>query len=875
MTSKEIRKQFLDFFASKDHKIVPSAPMVVKGDPTLMFTNAGMNQFKEWFLGNSPILYHRVADSQKCLRVSGKHNDLEEVGHDSYHHTMFEMLGNWSFGDYFKKEAIAWAWELLTEVYGLDKERLYATVCEGSKEDNLAPDDEALEIWKQYLPEERIIYGNKKDNFWEMGETGPCGPCSEIHIDLRNDAERAKVPGVELVNQGHPLVIEIWNLVFIQYNRKADGSLEALPMKHVDTGMGLERLVMAINGKESNYDGDMFQSIISEISRLCGKEYGTNEDVDVAMRVIADHIRAISFSIADGQLPSNVKAGYVIRRILRRAVRYGYTFLGFDQPFLCRLVPSLVEVMGEAYPELVKQQNLIVNVIREEEEAFLRTLAKGIGQINAIMASNTGDKVISGKDAFTLYDTFGFPIDLSELIARENGFTIDIPAFESELAKQKERARNAAAVKTGDWVEVRSCDSHTFLGYDTLEADVNIVKYRVVNSKNKDLYQIVFDNTPFYAESGGQVGDSGYIVSESGEKINILNTLKENNLSIHIADRIPSDPASSFHAQVNEERRQETANNHTATHLLHFALRRVIGEHIEQKGSYVAPDYFRFDFSHFEKIPADKLKEVERMVNSMIRANYGRKEYRNIPIDEAKSMGAMALFGEKYGDRVRAIRFGDSIELCGGTHTSATGNIGMLKIISESAVAAGVRRIQAVTGKYVEQLMDEGEERMNRIREFFDNVPDVVKAIAKLFKENEEFKKAIAEVQKTRVAAIKKELIEKSEVVNGIRIFVARDIICANEVMKEVAFELHREYTSAALAAAYMTTDNKPSLLLMYTDDLVENGANAGKDIKEAARLVNGGGGGQKFLATAGGKNPEGLAAALVNMIETATHLLQ
>lgn len=869
MTSKEIRKQFLDFFASKGHKIVPSAPMVVKGDPTLMFTNAGMNQFKDWFLGNSPIQYPRVADSQKCLRVSGKHNDLEEVGHDSYHHTMFEMLGNWSFGDYFKKEAIAWAWELLTEVYRLDKERLYATVFEGCEKDGLGPDTEALEIWKQYLPEDRIIYGNKKDNFWEMGDTGPCGPCSEIHIDLRDEKERKAVPGRDLVNKSDPLVIEIWNLVFIQYNRKADGTLELLPHRHVDTGMGFERLVMAVNGNKSNYDGDMFQDIIRRIEELSGHRYGESEQVDVAMRVIADHIRAISFSIADGQLPSNVKAGYVIRRILRRAVRYGYTFLGFTEPFLCRLVPVLVDIMGDAYPELVKQQALIENVIREEEEAFLRTLAKGIGLINSVMEKNADSRRISGKDAFILYDTYGFPIDLSELIARENGYTIDMEGFEKELAAQKARARNAAAVEAGDWVVLDGTDEHSFVGYDTLEADVKIVKYRTVKSKNKEVYQLVFDTTPFYAESGGQVGDCGYIESSDGERINIVNTIKENNLSIHIAERIPSDPSSAFHAVVDAQKRQDTANNHTATHLLHYALRTVLGTHIEQKGSYVSPAYFRFDFSHYEKIPADKLKEVERLVNRLIRSDFPRQEYRNIPITEAKSMGAMALFGEKYGDKVRAIRFGDSIELCGGTHTSSTGRIGMLKIVSESAVAAGVRRIQAVTGSYVEDLIDGVEDQISCIRAFFENTPDIVASLKKLVAENESFRKSMEEVARERVAALKKSMAEKSETsASGIRIFVATGVY-SPEIIKEVAFQLRKEYTRAAMVAAFMTHDNRPSLLLMYTDDLVAAGANAGKDVKAAAAYIRGGGGGQAFLATAGGKDADGLAAALTAMLET------
>ena len=853
---------------------MPSAPMVVKGDPTLMFTNAGMNQFKDWFLGNTPILYPRVADSQKCLRVSGKHNDLEEVGHDSYHHTMFEMLGNWSFGDYFKKEAIAWAWELLTEVYGLDKDRLYATVFEGCASDGLDADNEALEIWKAFLPEDRILMGNRKDNFWEMGDTGPCGPCSEIHIDLRDDGERSRVPGRELVNKGDPLVIEIWNLVFIQYNRKADGSLEPLPRKHVDTGMGLERLVMAINGNKSNYDGDMFQSIIAKISELSGRKYGAGKDTDVAMRVVADHIRAICFSIADGQLPSNVKAGYVIRRILRRAVRYGYTFLGFRTPFLCRLVDVLVETMGEAYPELERQKPLVEKVIKEEEEAFLRTLEKGIILMDNVMQKCEDTRRISGKDAFVLYDTFGFPLDLSELIAREHGFTIDIDGFEKELAAQKERARNAAAVEAGDWVVLEDTDEHGFVGYDTLEADVRIVKYRVVKAKNKEMCQIVFDRTPFYAESGGQVGDRGCITGSDGKKIAVVNTIKENNLSIHITAGLPSSPEGVFHAEVDGIKRNETAANHSATHLLHYALRSVLGTHIEQKGSYVCPEYFRFDFSHYEKIPSDRLRAVERMVNSMIRSDIPLQEYRDMPISEAKDMGAMALFGEKYGDRVRVIRFGDSVELCGGTHASSTGRIGMLKIVSESAVAAGVRRIQAVTGRYVEDLMDGVEDQFVAIRSFFENTPDIINSIKKLVAENESFRKSLEEVARERAAALKKSLVEKSSVSsNGIRVFKAQGIF-SPEVIKEVAFELHREYENAAMAAAFLTPDKKPGLLLMYTDDLVKGGANAGKDIKAAAAFIKGGGGGQPFLATAGGKDADSLATAFAIMMETIDKLV-
>ncbi|MBR2947615.1 MAG: alanine--tRNA ligase [Bacteroidales bacterium] len=867
MTSKEIRQTFLDFFASKGHQIVPSAPMVVKGDPTLMFTNAGMNQFKDWFLGNSPILYPRVADSQKCLRVSGKHNDLEEVGHDSYHHTMFEMLGNWSFGDYFKKEAISWAWELLTEVYKLDKDRIYVTVFEGSESDNVELDEEARGYWKEHISEDRIILGNKKDNFWEMGDTGPCGPCSEIHIDLRSDSERAEIPGAELVNKGHHLVIEIWNLVFIQYNRKSNGTLELLPHKHVDTGMGFERLVMAINGNESNYQGDMFTDIIDSISALSGKKYGVNKDIDVAMRVIADHIRAISFSIADGQLPSNIKAGYVIRRILRRAVRYGYTFLDFNEPFLCRLVPTLVNVMGDAFPELKAQQSLIEKVIKEEEEAFLRTLSRGIGLINGIIEKNSDTKVISGKDTFTLYDTFGFPLDLSELIAKEHGFSIDVEGFEQELNKQKERARAAAAVEEGDWVILQEEATSNFVGYDNLECDVNIIKYRTVKTKGKELYQLVFDQSPFYAESGGQVGDSGYIQSLSDEKINIINTIKENNLNIHLADRIPAKPEDTFRAVVDGEKRQNTANNHTATHLLHFALRQVLGTHIEQKGSYVSPGYLRFDFSHYEKVSKEHLKEVERIVNRLIRADIHKEEYRDIDIDQAKEMGAMALFGEKYGNKVRAIQFGDSIELCGGTHAASTGNLGMIKITSESAVAAGIRRIEAVTGAQVEIVLDQVEEQLSAAKEFFDNTPNLLNSIAKMVRENESYRKAIEEVDKERVASLKKQVESNANIINGIKVFALKGVF-RPDIVKEVAFRLHNENTHAVMFAAFQTLDAKPSLLIMYTDDLVKDGANAGKDIKEVARLVNGGGGGQNFLATAGGKNVEGLPAAFDKMMD-------
>jgi len=868
MTSQEIRNKFLEFFASKQHMVVPSAPMVVKGDPTLMFTNAGMNQFKDLFLGNAPIVHNRVADSQKCLRVSGKHNDLEEVGHDTYHHTMFEMLGNWSFGDYFKKEAISWAWELLTEVYKLDKNRLYATVFEGDEKDGVPMDNEAREFWLQYLPADHIILGDKHDNFWEMGETGPCGPCSEIHIDLRDDAEIAKLPGRELVNQSDPLVIEIWNLVFMQFQRMADGHLEPLPKKHVDTGMGLERLVMAINGNKSNYDGDMFQSLIHRLEELSGLKYGEDRKVSVAMRVISDHIRAISFSIADGQLPSNVKAGYVIRRILRRAVRYGYTFLHFDTPFLCRLVATLVDNMGQAYPEIVKQQTLIEKVIKEEEEAFLRTIEKGGRLISSIMEKNQDTKIISGHDAFVLYDTYGFPLDLSELIARENGFTVDEDEFQEELKQQKERARNAAAKEEGDWMVLSPCDSTEFVGYDETESDVHIVRYRTVKTKGKELFELVFDRTPFYAEMGGQVGDAGILTSESGESINVLNTIKENGLPIHIVERFPEDPTELFHAVIDKEKRQNTANNHTATHLLHYALRTIIGTHIEQKGSFVAPGYFRFDFSHFEKIAPEKLKEVERMVNRLIRQDFHKEEFRDLPIEEARAKGAMALFGEKYGNKVRCIKFGDSIELCGGTHVEATGNIGMFKILSESAVAAGIRRIEATTGKNVEDMLDMLEGQLASARMLIGNTPDLMVGLKKLMGENAQFKAQMEEAEKERKAALKKKLIEDKLETGGITLFRLRGTY-RSETVRDVAFELHNEFTNAALAAAITTPDGKPFLVMMYTDDLVQKGANAGKDVKEAAKFILGGGGGQPFLATAGGKNADGISAAFDKLLES------
>ena len=861
MTSKEIRKAYLDFFASKGHTIVPSAPMVVKNDPTLMFTNAGMNQFKDWLLGNSPAPFPRATDSQKCLRVSGKHNDLEEVGHDTYHHTMFEMLGNWSFGDYFKNEAIDWAWELLTEVYKIDKDRLYATVFEGSAEDGTALDSEARDRWLTHLPADRVLLGNKHDNFWEMGDTGPCGPCSEIHVDLRDDAERQAIPGAELVNKGHHLVIEIWNLVFMQYNRKADGSLELLPHRNVDTGMGFERLCMTLQGKKSNYDTDVFTGMIGKIEELSGKKYGSDENVDVAMRVIADHIRAISFSIADGQLPSNVKAGYVIRRILRRAVRYGYTFLGFNEPFLCRLVGQLVDDMGEFYPEIAKQQTLIEKVIREEEMAFLRTLDRGIKLIESIMEKSSDTKVIKGEDAFTLYDTFGFPIDLSELIASERGFSIDLKGFETELQKQKERARNATANEFGDWVEFHHCDEVEFLGYDFTEVEgALLARHRKVKQKNREMIQLVFDRTPFYGEMGGEVGDSGWIESENGERIRILDTVKENNLTIHIAEKLPSDCSCPFKLTVDAQRRQNIANNHSCTHLLHQALREILGSHVEQKGSYVTPDYFRFDFSHFEKLSDEQIDRLEKRVNELIRQNNPLCEKRDGTMEEANRMGAMALFGEKYGDKVRIVKFGESVELCGGCHTSATGNIGFFKIVSESAIAAGIRRIEAKTGLEAENAVDVMEHALRSAKALFNNAPDLAAAIGKLIAENDAFKKEIEAVAKEKAASLKQILVDSAKDINGVNVVVIRTD-SDPALLRNAAFMLQKEASNFAMIAAF-AHEGKPQLMVMYSADLVAKGHNAGADVKEAAKAILGGGGGQPGLATAGGKNVDGLDEA-------------
>ena len=869
LTAKEIRESFKNFFESKGHQIVPSAPMVIKDDPTLMFTNAGMNQFKDIILGNHPAKYKRVADSQKCLRVSGKHNDLEEVGHDTYHHTMFEMLGNWSFGDYFKKEAIEWAWEYLVEVLKLDPNRLYATVFEGNPQENLERDNEAAAIWGQFLPADRIINGNKHDNFWEMGDTGPCGPCSEIHIDLRSDAEREAVSGLTLVNQSHPQVIEIWNLVFMQYNRKADGSLEGLPAKVIDTGMGFERLCMALQQKTSNYDTDVFQPIIKEIAQMAGIQYGADAQSDIAMRVIADHIRTISFSITDGQLPSNAKAGYVIRRILRRAVRYGYTFLNQKQAFMYKLLPVLISNMGDAYPELVSQKGLIEKVIKEEEESFLRTLETGIRLLDKTMsdAKAAGQNVINGKDVFTLYDTFGFPLDLTELILRENGMTPDIEEFHAEMQKQKERARNAAAVETGDWIVLKE-GTTTFVGYDYTEYEVSILRYRQVKQKSQTLYQLVLDYTPFYAESGGQVGDTGVIVSEF-ETLEIIDTKKENNLPVHIAKKLPEQLDAPMMACVDTDKRAACAANHSATHLLDEALREVLGEHVEQKGSLVTPDSLRFDFSHFQKVTDKEIREVEHLVNAKIRQNIPLTEYRNIPIAEAKELGAIALFGEKYGDEVRVIQFGKSVEFCGGTHVKATGHIGMMKIVSESSVAAGVRRIEAYTGARVEEMLDTIQDTLTDLKALFNNAPDLANAIRKYIDENAGLKKQVDEFMKEKEAQIKQTLLKNIQEINGIKVIKTCMPIPA-EAIKNIAFQLRGEITENLFYVAGTVDAQKPLLTVMLSDNLVAGGLNAGKLVKDAAKLIQGGGGGQAHFATAGGKNADGLHAAVDKVIELA-----
>jgi alanyl-tRNA synthetase len=874
MTSKEIRTTFLNFFKNKGHEIVPSAPMVVKNDPTLMFTNAGMNQFKDIFLGNETGKANRIVDTQKCLRVSGKHNDLEEVGHDTYHHTMFEMLGNWSFGDYFKKEAIDWAWELLHKVYGIPADRLYATVFEGSEKEGSEKDTEAFDLWKQYLPENRILLGNKKDNFWEMGDTGPCGPCSEIHIDLRPDAERAATPGESLVNKDNPLVIEVWNLVFMQFNRKADGSLESLPAKHVDTGMGFERLCMALQGVTSNYDTDIFQPLIGKIAELSGKKYGDDKDSDIAMRVVADHLRAISFSIADGQLPSNVKAGYVIRRILRRAVRYGYTFLGFDKPFICELVGTLVNEMGGTFPELVKQQQLIEKVIHEEELSFLRTLEIGINMLDKLVreSKKQNKKQINGTDIFTLYDTYGFPLDLTELILKEHGLQADKEGFDLEMQKQKNRARNAAAIEVDDWVVIKEGESE-FVGYDHTSVETEILRYRKVKQKDKDFYQIVLSATPFYAEMGGQVGDSGLLESDSDsepESIEIFDTKKENNLSVHLAQRLPLNLSGTFVASINIDKRTAAECNHSATHLLHYALRKVLGTHVEQKGSFVSSEVLRFDFSHFQKVNYDEIREVEKLVTKAIRDNIPLDEYRNISIDEARSMGAMALFGEKYGDRVRVIQFGDSVELCGGTHIRQTGNIGAFRIVSEGSIAAGIRRIEAVTAEQCENFLYMQQDLLYSIREMFNNAPNLKQALQKFFAENQELRKTVEEFKKENLALVKKELAKQVKDINGVNTLIIRGCYTP-DVVKEIALQLRGEFTDKFLFIGGSDADNRPSLTLMLSDDLVKNGFDASKLIRSAAKHIQGGGGGQAHLATAGGKNVDGLSAAIDEILNAVT----
>ncbi len=861
MTSTEIRRTFLDFFASKQHHIVPSAPMVVKNDPTLMFTNAGMNQFKDWFLGNEPAKWSRVADSQKCLRVSGKHNDLEEVGHDTYHHTMFEMLGNWSFGNYFKEDAIAWAWELLTEVYKIDKDKLYVTIFGGDKFDNMAEDTEALEIWKKYISEDRILRGSKKDNFWEMGDTGPCGPCSEIHVDIRDEAEKAKIPGDKLVNNDHPQVIEIWNNVFIQYNRQANGSLVPLPAKHVDTGMGFERLCMVLQGKQSNYDTDVFTPLLAEISKLTGIPYGKDQKSDVAMRVIADHLRAVTFAIADGQLPSNVKAGYVIRRILRRAVRYAYSFLNMREPLMFKLVSVLESQMGEFFPELKRNHTLIERVIHEEEASFLRTLATGIVKFNQYITSHPDQKVINGEFAFEMYDTFGFPIDLTQLMSRELGWDVDMENFSLKLEEQKNRSRRDATVSTDDWHVLEASESTEFLAYDTTEADIKISRYRKITAKGKDVYQLVFDRTPFYAESGGQTGDTGILVS-ANENLQVIDTRKENNLIVHIVENLPENPDTSFMAVVDTDRRTATANNHSATHLLHYSLRKVLGTHVEQKGSFVGPDYLRFDFSHFQKVTDAELLEIEKMTNRLVRENAKRDEYRSVGMDEAISMGALAFFGEKYGDKVRVIKYGDSVELCGGTHVDATGQIGLVKIVSEGAIASGIRRIEAITASKAEEYVYEKEAMIEGLKQLVKSPTEPLKAVQQLIDQNSEMRKAIQVMNHEKALKLKDELVTKVENINGMN-FLATRINADASAAKDIAFGMRAEVENLFLVLG-SENDGKATLSVLVSDELIASkGMNAGNIVRELAKSIQGGGGGQAGFATAGGKNPQGLDEAL------------
>ncbi|MBR4644336.1 MAG: alanine--tRNA ligase [Bacteroidaceae bacterium] len=872
MTANEIRDSFKKYFESKGHVIVPSAPMVVKDDPTLMFTNAGMNQWKDIILGTRDPEPRRRADSQKCLRVSGKHNDLEEVGHDTYHHTMFEMLGNWSFGDYFKEGAIDMAWEYLVDVLKLDPKDLYVTVFEGSPEENLVRDDEAAGYWLKHVPADHIINGNKHDNFWEMGDTGPCGPCSEIHLDSRTPEEKAKVPGREMVNKDDPQVIEIWNIVFMQYERKADGHLEPLGMNVIDTGMGFERLVRAIQGKHSNYDTDVFQPIIKAIGDLSGYKYGDKEETDVAMRVIADHLRTIAFSIADGQLPGNAKAGYVIRRILRRAVRYAYTFLGQKEAFMYRLLPVLIQEMGATYPELEAQRELITKVMKEEEDSFLRTLETGIKLLDGVMKETkaAGKSEIAGEKAFTLFDTYGFPLDLTELICRENGLTVDEAGFNVEMEKQKARARNAAQVEMGDWHIVSESQSEngeisTFVGYDYTEYSCHIVKYREVKQKKGVVYEAILDQTPFYGEMGGEVGDTGVLVGEN-ETIKVLDTKKENGVSIHLLERIPTNPEAEFMACVDVDRRRAIEANHSCTHLLDEALKEVLGNHVEQKGSLVTPDYLRFDFSHFEKVTPEQIREVEHLVNERIRENLPLQEYRDTPIEEAKKLGAIALFGEKYGDKVRVVQFGSSVEFCGGCHAKSTGCIGMVRIISESSIAAGVRRIEAITGKAVEEVMDKQQDLLNGLRSLFNNAPDLMATIRKAINDNAELKKQVEDTMREKAAELKKQMVEKKQEIKGVTVLRAYTTLNA-EFVKDIAFQLRSEVENSLIVVGSVA-DGKPLLTAAASDNVVADGVNIGKNIREAAKLIQGGGGGQPHFATAGGKNPEGIHAAVEKLIE-------
>ena len=871
MTAKEIRESFKKFFESKQHLIVPSAPMVVKDDPTLMFTNAGMNQFKDIILGNATPKSRRQADSQKCLRVSGKHNDLEEVGHDTYHHTMFEMLGNWSFGDYFKKEAISWAWEYIVDVLKIDPKDLYATVFEGSPEEGLSRDEEAASIWEQFLPKDHIINGNKHDNFWEMGDTGPCGPCSEIHIDSRSEEEKAQTPGRELVNKDHPQVIEIWNLVFMQFNRKADGSLEGLPAKVIDTGMGFERLVRTLQGKTSNYDTDVFQPLIKVLGDMAGCKYGDDEKKDIAMRVVVDHLRAIAFAIADGQLPSNAKAGYVIRRILRRAVRYGYTFLGQKEAFIYKLVPTLVEEMGEAFPEIAAQQKLVMKVMQEEENSFLRTLENGIRLLQDVIDQTKaeGKTEVAGDKAFNLFDTFGFPLDLTELICREQGLSVDEKGFDVCMQAQKNRARNAAEVKMGDWVYVGEDGTESeFVGYDYTEHPTHIIKYREVQQKKRTAYEVILDKTPFYGEMGGEVGDSGVLVSEN-EEIKVIDTKKENGVAIHIVDKLPLQPEAEFMACVDVERRRAIEANHTCTHLLDEALRQVLGAHVEQKGSLVTADSLRFDFSHFEKVTAEQLREVEHIVNAKIRQDIPLKEYRDYPIEEAKKLGAIALFGEKYGDRVRIVQFGTSVEFCGGCHASSTGCLGMVKIISESSIAAGVRRIEAITGKGVEDMLDGMQDFVADLKSLFNNAPDLMATIQKAISENKELQAQVDSFKAQKAQEYKKALIEKARDINGVKVMSSVFPLDAQNA-KDIAFQLRGQFADHLLVVIGSVDHGKPTLTVSLSDDLVKEGKNAGALVREAGKLIKGGGGGQPHFATAGGKDPDGLQAAVTKIIELA-----